>query len=204
MTTNTYASIPDFKAYATVRGGAAGTDIADDAVIDSLLETVSRFIDNETGRHFWAGTTDDVRYYTPEESGFLFIDDLSALPTTVKTDSAYNRAYSTTIATTDLDFEPVNALLDGQPFTMIEIAPHASEYFPITRKGVEITGKFGFPSVPDDIKGATLGIVLNIYQGRSGQSSAGNVSVTASGVVIRPQDVPGWAQKTINKYRRLI
>jgi len=64
-------------------------------------------------------------------------------------------------------------------------------------------GKFGFPAVPDDIKSACLGITLNVYQSRSGQSSAGNISVTASGVAIRPQDVPDWAQVTIAKYRRI-
>jgi hypothetical protein len=199
-----YASLAEFKAYATVRGGVTAVDAGDDAVIEDILKSASRYIDVTTGRRFWYNAVDETRYYTPNESGFLFVDDLAMTPTTLKTDSSYDRTYATTIATTDYDLEPDNALLDGQPYTMIEMSPHATEYFPIWRRGVQIVGKFGFPVVPSDIKGACLGIALNIYQNRSGQSNAGNVTVTAAGVVIRPQDVPAWAQLAINKYRRLI
>ncbi len=55
----------------------------------------------------------------------------------------------------------------------------------------------------EDIKSAVLQIVGNMYSARSGQSSGGRITVTASGIVIRPEDVPPLAQKTLDKYRRL-
>jgi len=55
----------------------------------------------------------------------------------------------------------------------------------------------------EDIKSAVLQIVGNMYANRSGQSSSGRITVTAAGVVIRPEDVPPMAAATINRYRRL-
>ena len=201
--TNSYATLAEFKAYATVRGGSSSTDANDDTVIEDLLEMSSRYIDGQAGRRFWANTVDETRWYTPLLSDRVFIDDLSAAPTSVKSDYGYDRTYSQTLSSTDYDLEPDNAAAFGMPYTYLEIAPGSSEYFATVRKGVQIVGKFGFPSVPDDIKEACLGIAHNVYQNRSGQSSPGNITVTASGVVIRPQDVPAIAQKAIEKYRRL-
>lgn len=199
-----YATLAEFKLYASARGGTAATDANDDSVIEDILKTASRYIDGVTRRRFYQNTNDETRYYTPIADDILFIDDLAAAPTSIKTDTTYDRTYATTIASSDYDLEPSNALLDGQPYTRVDIAPLSPHYFPEFSRSVQIVGKFGFPFVPSDIKGACLGISLNVYQNRSGQSSAGNVSVTAAGVVIRPQDVPGWALQAINKYRRLI
>jgi len=55
----------------------------------------------------------------------------------------------------------------------------------------------------EDVKTAILQIVGNVYANRSGQASSGRISVTASGVVIRPEDVPPMAQKIIERYRRI-
>jgi hypothetical protein len=201
---NGYATLAEFKAYRAARGGSTGTDASDDSMIEDLIESTSRYIDGVCGRRFYKNTADETRYYAPVADNILFVDDLAEAPTSVKADTTFDRTYATTIASSDYDLEPSNALLDGSPYTWLEVAPLSSAYFPEHNRGVQIVGKFGFPSVPDDIKGACLGIALNVYQARTGQSSAGNVSVTASGVVIRPQDVPGWAQQAINKYRRLI
>lgn len=55
----------------------------------------------------------------------------------------------------------------------------------------------------EDIKSAVLGIVGNMYSNRSGQATGGKITITAAGVVIRPEDVPPLAQKVIDAYRRL-
>jgi hypothetical protein len=172
--------------------------------MEDIIETASRLIDRETGRRFYATSDDETRYYTPDNNSILFIDDLSAAPTSIKLDTGHNRAYATTLSSTDYDLEPYNALLKGSPYTWIEIAPYSSDHFPNMRKGVQIVGKFGYASVPDDIKEACLGISQNIYQSRTGQSTGGNVTVTAAGVVIRPQDVPSWAKVILDKYKRLV
>jgi hypothetical protein len=201
---NGYATLAEFQSYMTSRGGAPGTDSSDDAVIEDTIEATSRLIDQVTNRRFYTTTNDETRYYTPECDSILFIDDLSAAPTSIKTDTTYDRTYATTVGSSDYDLEPFNALLKGVPYTWIEIAPHASAYFPEAKKSVQIVGKFGFASVPEDIKGVCLATALNMYQSRTGQSSPGNVTVTAVGVVIRPQDIPSWGMVILNKYKRII
>ena len=202
--TNAYATLAEYKAYDTVRGGTSKADVNDDAVIEDLLEQASRYLDGATGRRFWKNTVDETRYYSPTDSSRLYIDDLAEAPTTIKSDYGHDRTYSQTLSSSDYDLEPENAALKGMPYTYLELAPFSGEYFATTRKGVQITGKFGFPSVPDDVKEACLGITQNVYRGRSGQSSPGDMTVTVAGVVIRPQDVSAIAQKTIEKYRKLI
>jgi hypothetical protein len=202
--TNGYATLAEFKIYMTPRGGAEGTDSSDDTAIENTIEAVSRLIDDVTNRRFYTTSDDETRYYTPECNSLLFIDDLSATPTSLKTDTGYDRAYSTTVGSSDYDLQPFNAALKGWPYTWVEIAPHSSAYFPEASKGVQIVGKFGFPSVPDDIKEVCLATSLNLYQSRSGQSTQGNVTVTGAGVVIRPQDIPAWGMTVLNKYKRII
>ena len=205
MITNGYTTQAEFKAFQTVRGGSSSTDTADDAVIDSIIEAVSRRIDELVGRRFWKNGTDEIRYFQTDDSYKVKIGDLGASPTTVSVDYSDNRTYTNLVAA-DWEAEPVNAALDGKPYTQIVIAPSnlTSAYFPTCRRGVKVTGKFGFPAVPADIKELCLEITLNVYQSRSGQSSAGNITITAAGVVIRPQDIPAAGWKTIEGYRNYL
>ena len=52
-----------------------------------------------------------------------------------------------------------------------------------------------------DIKDACLMIAQNVYGLRSGQSGGGKITVSAAGVVIRPEEVPPLVQKTLMGYR---
>ena len=55
----------------------------------------------------------------------------------------------------------------------------------------------------DEVRTAVLQTVGNVYANRSGQSSGGRISVTAAGVIIRPEDVPPLASQIISRYRRI-
>jgi hypothetical protein len=185
--TNGYATLAEFKAYILPRGGGAVTaDVADDAVIEDLIEAASRDIDKFCARQFWAESSDSTAYYTPEASDILFILDYASI-TSVSTDDTADRTWATTLDPADFDELPFNHTAEGLPITRLEIAPLSSEGFPIVSKGVKIVGKRGWPSVPDDIKSACLEITMERWMNRSGQTSvAGQVTVTAAGVVIRP------------------
>ncbi len=202
--TNGLCSLAEFKAYATVRGGTSTADTGDDAVIEDIIEQASRYLEGETGRRFWKNSSDETRYFQADNSLRCRVDDLSAAPTSVSGDYSDNRSYTALSTTTDYELDPPNAALDGWPYVEIRILPTSSAYFPMTRRGVKVVSKFGFPSVPDDVKGLCLAIAFNNYQARSGQSSPGNITVTAAGVVIRPQDVPDWGQRIIAKYRKYL
>jgi hypothetical protein len=201
--TNGYATLADFKAFETVRGETAATDTADDAVIETIIEAVSRHIDLATGRRFWKDATDTIAYYSAETPECVKIDDLSAAPTLVEVDWAGVRSY-VAMSSADYELEPTNppAGMVAWPYTSIWLAPQRTLFFPTWRRGVRVTGKFGFPAVPADIKEICEEISLNVYGGREGQASgAGNITITAGGVTIRPQDVPARAVKIFDFYR---
>jgi hypothetical protein len=199
---NGYASLAEFKAWITVRGGTISTDAADDAVMEDVVEQASRYIDEQTGRRFWKPGSDETRYYTPEDSTELEIDDLSTTPTSISVDysGAETRAY-TALASTDYDLLPENADTLSRPWTAVEIRSTSGDYFPTQRMGVKIVGKFGWPSVPDNIKNDCLSIAHNVWMGRQGQTGGGRMTITAAGIVIRPEDVPPMAQQDILTYR---
>lgn len=198
---NGYATLAEYKAYIAVRGlaGTVGTDASDDTVIEDLIQAASRYIDRQSGRRFYADSVDTAYYYTAQNEYEMELPDFKSI-TTVSVDYNNVRSY-TDLAAGDWEALPDNYSAEGDPITGIAILPTSAAWFPIWRKGVKVTGKRGYPSVPDDIKETCLAIAQNVYANRSGQSSNGRISVTAGGVVIRPEDVPPMAMSIIKSYR---
>lgn len=201
--TNGYCSLLEFKAWVTVRGGSCSTDAADDAVMEQIIESVSRKIDELTGRRFFKNSADETRYFQPEESYVLEVTDLVSV-TTLSVDYNNTRAY-TAFAASDFELYPPSAALDGKPYTEIHIHPESAEYFPVFDAGAsrvaKLVGVFGWPSVPLNIKENCMSIAHNIWMSRSGQTSGGKVSVTAGGIVIRPEDIPDHVMQNLMTYR---
>ena len=149
--TNGYATLVEIKVADVLNIPNADHD----TILESVIEGVSRAIDNWTGRFFFSST--ETRYYTSVESDTLFVDDIStATNLTLYTDDDGDRTYENTWATTDFDLLPLNAETGGFPFTMIETTPNGSYTFPGTKKGVKITAAFGWAAVPKPIKSACL------------------------------------------------
>jgi hypothetical protein len=202
---NGYATLAEYKSWVAVRGlaGAVGTDTSDDGVIELLIESASRYFDRETGKRFYLNGSDETRYYTTDDPYEVKIDPLGTL-TSISIDTSGTRSYAALTAT-DYDLLPVNAALDGEPYTRIAISQMLSgNTFPTFVKGVQVIGKFGYPSVPTDVKEAALSIAQSLNGSRSGQTSGGKMTITAAGIVIRPEDVPAFAQKIIRHYRSLV
>ncbi len=200
--TNGYATLDEYKSWITMRGGSTSADELDDTVIEYHIEAASRYIDRETGTRFFADSSDATRYYTPTDSYLLDIDPLSASPTSVSIDDAGVRSYTALTEDTDFEVMPYNASEEGQPYTQLAIITALSgNTWPLFTKAVKVIGKFGYPSVPDDIREATLGIAQSLNASRAGQPDSGKITVTAAGVVIRPEEVPAFAQRVIRHYR---
>lgn len=142
-----YASLDDLKERLDI------TDTDDDYILEAVIEAASRAIDAYTGRRFWSTTAssdDETRYYTAEVDDVLFPDDLQSV-TGFWTDEDETRAWSTTWSSTDYELLPYNATLDGHPYTRIELAPDADHDFCAgLRKGVKITGSFGYCAGDDN------------------------------------------------------
>jgi len=150
ITGTIYASVAELKARVGI------TDAVDDAVLGAVLEAVSRGIDNYCGRHFYLSAAGTVRYYTPVAHDQVLIEDCVAL-TAVAGDTDGDRTYEDTWAASDYDLLPENAAADGKPYTTIAVAQNGDYSLPVgVRKGLKLTGTWGWSAVPDPVSEACL------------------------------------------------
>jgi len=148
--TNGYCTLAEIKALDVLNLSTTTHDV----ILETIIEGVSRAIDNWTGRRFYKTT--ETRYYT-SNGDTLYTDDISTATSLVLyTDDDGDRTYENTWASTDFDLLPLNAETGGYPFTMIEITPNGTYSFPGTKKGVKLTASFGWPAVPVPINRACV------------------------------------------------
>lgn len=131
-------------------------DAQDDTVLDQVITSVSRWIDKFCGTRFFTTASDETRYYTAEFSDELFCDDIVSL-TKIEVDDDGDRVYDEEWAATDYDLWPYNADVDGNSYQTIQITPEGDYGFPVgVKKGVKLTGKFGWSTAPAPVKEACL------------------------------------------------
>ncbi len=148
-------------AYATAaeyRAAIGMSDTTQDVAILKDLKAISRYIDGKVGRFFTKDTADVARHYYVKATGpQLWVDDLSAAPTSIKTGYAAG-SYETTLEATDYELWPLNAAAEPEPrpFTRIKLSASGSLGCFTAGDRVEITGKFGWPAVPEAVRRATI------------------------------------------------
>jgi hypothetical protein len=142
-------------------GSYAASDTTDDSKLEAAVMAASRQIDAHTGRFFWQDATVVSRQFYAEEDDCCTVDDIStATGLVVKTDSGDNGGFATTLTiTTNFILTPPNAALGYpvRPWTGIQLVDGTT--FPRSeskRPGVQVTAKFGWPVVPDDVAKACL------------------------------------------------
>jgi len=176
--TNGYASLKEYK----VKYYEGNTDDHhSDTDVENAIEDVSRLIDSLTWRRFYASTADETRYYTAADSARLFVDDDMYSVTSLHTDLNADRTYTDTWDTGDYDLLPVNAALDSQPYTWLEVAPLGDYVFPLSRNGVKVTGKFGYCAASSDaprpIKRACMYGAKYLVQAQPGVTQTANTTL---------------------------
>lgn len=156
--TNPYASLAQVKAALRI------SDNVDDTLLEMAIESASRAIDEYTNRNFYnAGTA--VRYYAPNDSFNVTIDDLVSL-TTLETMSDTDQVYNTTWTANDYQLEPLNGIADGitQPYTHIRAI---GDYTYLTLGGeatIKVTGVWGWNAVPIQVTQAAVIQSSRIYK----------------------------------------
>ena len=159
--TNGYCTLTEFKAHMYDANNSTVT--TDDTAIEKVIEAVSRFFDNYCHRRFWKNSTAEARYFTAQSTRTVYVDDLVSV-TSLETDDG-TRTYGTTWTASDYDMLPDNAALNDQPYTWIEISPSGNYYFPEDlRRGVKLTGVYGWNAVPGQIREACIIQSMRIWK----------------------------------------
>lgn len=150
-------------AYATAsqyRAAKKGNSSSDDTVIGRDLKAVSRYIDKMTHRRmgFNVDASDIARVYDIDDASMLLpIFDTVSI-TTVEIDETRGGTW-TALAATDWELLPLNAASDPEPRPYYELgALPTGQYSKGWARGgrMRITGKCGWPAVPDAIVSACI------------------------------------------------
>jgi len=149
--TNGYTTLEEVKRQLDI----PGSDSIDDALLELCIESASRAIDNMTERTYFQGTA--TRVFVPDDSFFCPIDDLYEL-TTLKTSDDADQEFDIVWTSTDYQLEPLNGSLNGTDWPYTGIRAVGDYLWPTvgSEATVQVTGVFGWPSVPTAIQQATI------------------------------------------------
>ena len=86
---------------------------------------------------------------------------------------------------TDYNAEPLNAAANAQPWTKLCVHPRGRHFFPANfPRSVELTGKFGWLSVPSQVEQATTLLAHRLLK-RARQAPFGISGLGLDGSVVR-------------------
>ena len=150
--TNGYCALAEVKAALRI------SDSVDDTLLENSVEAASRRIDGECNRRFYADGSTSARTYAAARNEFLDVDDISTLTgLVVKVDDDSDGTYETTFTIgVDFQVEPSNNLVQGRPVYGLRALDSLFPISNVARNLVEVTAMWGWPSVPDAIREATI------------------------------------------------
>lgn len=167
------------------------SDTNDDYEILGAVRAASRRIESycgmPRGRGWWRDTAVTTRTFVACSGSRCLIPEGISTTTglVVQTDGGGDGTYENTLTSgTDYILQPYNALVDGWPYTEILLADNYT--FPIHssgRAGVQITARFGWPAVPDDVREAALILAHRLFKRK--ESATGVVGFDGMGATVR-------------------
>ena len=199
---NGYATLADVKAAARI------TDTIDDALLEIAIESSSRDIDAYTERVFYStGATAVARVYIPQDIYLVETDDIISV-TTLKSDSTGNGTFDVTWAASDYQLEPLNGRAGGIDTPATRIRAIGDYLWPVyeprnvnsNQASVQVTGVFGFASIPSAIKQATILASLRAY--KRYESPTGVLGFSDIGVV-RVGRLDPDVERLVSPYRKI-
>lgn len=149
------------------------SDNTDNDLLEDLIESASRSIDRIANRRFYLDANASARLYRAYSDIFVYVDDIGTTSSlVVKTDSNGDGTYAKTLTLNqDYILDPLTASSLNRPFTQLTMVSN-TETWPIfpgltqngLRPGVQVTARWGWPSVPDDINMACLILTADLYK----------------------------------------
>ena len=194
--TNGYCTLDQLKAVLRV------TDTVDDLLFETRIGEASRVIDDYCNRRFYADTTATARIYVAAQTDVVFVDDISTTTgLVIKTDSAGDGTYATTLGASDFIAGPLNALVRGLPISQITTTPSASFPTSVAPAGVQVTAKWGWPSVPQPVQSACIILAGRLV--KRGDSLLGAAGFGDLGA-ITVRSIDPDVQRMLAPYRTLV
>jgi len=156
--------VGNYVALSELKDALGITGSSDDTFLNLAIDSAEAAIDDLCGRKFTADGSASARTYRAQ--AYLAVtDDISTTTgLVIKTDTSGDGTYDTTWAASDYQLEPLNDLAKGRSVNTIRAV--GSEVFPVYGDGltgVEVTAKWGWPSVPNPIKQATLMLSSRLF-----------------------------------------
>ncbi len=200
---NGYATLADVKAAARI------TDTIDDALLELSIESASREIDSYTERVFYStGGTPVVRVYIPQDIYLVETDDIISV-TTLKSDSTGNGTFDVTWTATDFQLEPLNGRAGGIDTPATRIRAIGDYLWPVyeprnvnsNQASVQVTGVFGFATIPTAVRQATILSALRQY--KRYESPTGVLGFSDLGAVRVGTKLDPDVERMIQPYRKV-
>jgi hypothetical protein len=154
--TNGYATVAELREHF----GDDRSQLPEEPLARAINAT-SRAIDRHCGRRFWQDSTVQVRTYRPDDTDIAWVDDISTTTgLIVETDTAGDYTWATTwTISTDFDLGPDNVDQgDTGAYAWNRLTAVGGERFPVhpLRKTLQVTARFGWSDIPDDVHYACL------------------------------------------------
>lgn len=149
----------DYCTLAELKTALSIQDSVDDALLESVIDAASRFVDAHCRRDFTVAAGTAARDYAPRgRYEPLPIDDATTI-VSVKIDDDLDYSFGETLTTADWQAEPLNARAAGQSWPYTRLRPLEDGYWPLDRHGratVRVEATYGWPALPNAVKQATI------------------------------------------------
>lgn len=165
--TNGYTTLNAMKAYLSI------SDSTDDTILETMVESASRSIDRIANRRFYLDANASSRQYRAYNDVFAYVDDIGTTSSlVVAIDEDGDGTFETTLTlNTDFILDPLTAPSLSRPYTQLTMV-NTTYTWPIfpgmfsngLRPGVQVTARWGWPSVPDDIEMACQILTADLYK----------------------------------------
>jgi hypothetical protein len=146
-----YATLEELKSYLK----PLDQTVRDDREAQDALEAVSRDIDSWCHRRFYPDRVATARIFAPISAELTQVDDFyTTTGLLIVTDDGYDDTYPTSWATSDVQLEPLNGVVDGipgWPFDVLRVK--AGRRFPLSdewrmRATLRVTARWGWVATP--------------------------------------------------------
>lgn len=165
--TNGYTTLNAMKSYLSI------SDNSDDTILETMVESASRSIDRIANRRFYLDANATSRQYRAYNDVFAYVDDIGTTSSlVVAMDEDGDGIFETTLTlNTDYILDPLTAPSLSRPYTQLTMV-NTTYTWPIfpgmfsngLRPGVQVTARWGWPSVPDDIEMACQILTADLYK----------------------------------------